>query len=53
MHLSTLEAVARALAVLEGAEVETELLSVFEAMVTRMLVTRGKLHERVLDADPR
>lgn len=53
VHLSTLEAVARALAVLEGPAVEAELLAVFDAMVTRMLVTRGKLRESVLEPDPR
>lgn len=44
--LATLEAVARALRILEGdrgAEVERGLLDVFDAMVTRTLASRGTL----------
>lgn len=41
--LSTLEAVARALRVLEGPEIEDLLLEVFLRMVDRVLFTRGKI----------
>jgi len=44
-RLATLEAIARALAVLEeDPAIETELLRVFDAFVGRMLRHRGKLH---------
>ncbi|MFO0675251.1 MAG: tRNA-uridine aminocarboxypropyltransferase [Polyangiaceae bacterium] len=41
--LATLEAIARALAVLEGPEVERSMLRVFDAMVERTLWSRGDL----------
>lgn len=46
-HLCTLEAVARALAVLEGPEVEARLMALLRAMVTSAMKTRG----RALPAD--
>lgn len=42
-HVSTFEAVARALGILEGSEVQDRLEAVFERMVRRTLWTRGKL----------
>lgn len=44
-QLSTLEAVARALAVLEGPAIETSMLAVFDALVERTLLTRGRLRD--------
>lgn len=41
-HLCTLEAVARALGVLEGAEVEARLLALLRAMVRSGMKTRGR-----------
>jgi len=60
--LSTMEAIARAMGVLEGADVEQALMRVFRVMVERTLWTRGELAtkdvtdgipEWALDHDPR
>lgn len=42
--LATFEAIARALGILEGAEVQTELERVFQLMVERTLRSRGRFH---------
>lgn len=42
--LSTFEAIARALGILEGAEVENQMMAVFRTMVRETWETRGALH---------
>ncbi len=44
-RVSTLEAIARALGVLEGADVQRRLEALFDIMVERTLWTRGELPE--------
>lgn len=46
--LATLEAIARAFAILEGPQVEDPLLSIFHTMVDRTLWSRGKLPEHLV-----
>lgn len=44
-HLATLEAVAHALGILEGAQVRDEILAFLEEFIARTLLTRGRLTE--------